>query len=93
MHITSSSHNDIANTRPPCLGLGQCLLFHKFPPPGPNIHIAQLNPARPIPELINNYEQCKHRKQDIVDHKVFRAEWVEETRVPLEEDEEDIGRK
>lgn len=91
--ITSLPDNNGINARPPrggLLGRLGLLRIDVLPSPGPDIYILQSNDAGFVPEFVHNHKQHKHRKQDIVDHKVSGAERVEEASVPLEENEEHI---
>lgn len=64
-----------------------------IPSSGPNIHLLELHPLGLLPELVPQEQNDEHGEQDITDHKRSRAERVQEGRVSLEEDEEDVGRQ
>lgn len=86
-----STNHHITNKRPPLALSRQFIHLAKLPAPRPNIHILQLHPLGLIPKLVHNHEQDEYRQQDVAFHKADSAERVQETRVPLEEDEEDVG--
>ena len=66
---------------------------HIVPSSRPDIHLLELHPLGLLPELVPQKQDDKHRQQDITYHKRSRAERVQEGRVSLEEDEEDVGRQ
>ena len=66
---------------------------HIVPSSRPNIHLLKLHPLGLLPELVPQKQDDKHGQQDITDHKRSGAERVQEGRVALEEDQEDVGRQ
>lgn len=69
------------------------LINRKLSSAGPYIHILQSNPFRFVPNLVYHKEQNKNRQEDIIDHEVRCAKWIQETRVSLEENEKNVRRE
>lgn len=84
-------NNNLLNPRPPRFRRLNLNTRLQLSSPRPNIHIRQLHKPRPMPQLIDHDEQNKHRKEDIINHKVRCTERIQKCRVSLEEDEEDVS--
>ena len=63
------------------------------PSSSPDVHLFRLYPFRAFAKLIHNKQDHKDRDEYVIDHEVFRTEWIQKCGVALKEDKEDVGRQ
>lgn len=83
---------NLLKTSPSRSIINQILNIIVLPPPRPDIHLRQLHKLGPFIQFPEQYKAHKYREQDIVDDEILGAKGVEEGRVSLEEDQEDVCR-